>query len=274
MAFWLDPAHQPMPIELQFGRAVSPLDSAMFERDALGKPVRLPGNGNGPLDLQLPPGITRVVPLYPQNALQVTGTPSGLSALEKLLPTLDVPLVQYEIEARFLELDRAALSETGLKFEPMAEENADVFGSVTALPLNFGARINQLVEAKRARLLTAPRVTLIDGLGAELKQTLSTSVAWNETSIPHPVDATTNKQTPQRIAYVQSSVGLRTSATRRADGLIALAIEPRLGTRILSVRATVREDQPFAIQMSPSTDARQIIVIVTPHRVRRAGETN
>lgn len=286
VAFWLDPAHQPTPIYIQYATS-SGVTSEVFESLPEGqnlltadgkreppKPLRLPGNGNGPVDLKLPAGIERLVTIDPQNILEVTGTVQGLNALEKLLPTLDVALVQYEIEANFYQLDRAALPETGLKFDVLQPETAYNFGSATALPLDFKQRIGKLVESKRALLLTAPRVTLIDGLGGLLSQTTSTPAVWNETpALPRPVDAPANVQTPQRVAYITTSIGIRTSVTRAADGLISVAVEPHLGTRTLSVTAKVREDQPFAIQMSPSTDARQIIIIVTPTRVRRAGDT-
>lgn len=267
VAFWLDAAHQPMPIEIQSGRTLGPFDIQLVEPDALSKPVRLPGNGNGPLDLRLPSGITRLVSIDPQNVLQATGTPEALNALETLLPALDVPLVQLEIVARFVEIERADFHKAGLKFEPLQAERAYTLGALSSVPVDFETRLEQLIRSKRARVLTAPRVTLIDGLGGELKQTLSTPVAWNDA-----VSATA--PAPQRFAYIQSSIGLRASATRLKDDRIALNIEPRLNSRILSLSTTVRDDQSFALQMSPSTEARQLIVIVTTHRVRREGETN
>jgi len=45
-----------------------------------------------------------------------------------------------------------------------------------------------------------------------------------------------------------------------------------LGARSFSVQATVPEDKPFAMQFSPSTDKQQIIAVVTPRRIRRAGD--
>ncbi len=288
VAFWLDPAHHLAPVEIQVARAVSDgadlnvEDFPMVMFKELGKPgtsmdkpnfPRLPGNGNGPRDLRLPGGISSLMANDAGNMLLVRGTESGLSALEALLPTLDVPLVQYEIQASFYELDRALLPQTALKFGHFGEENADGFGAIAALPVDFQSRIQKLVESKRALLVTEPRITVIEGLGGYLKQGLNTPFLWNETpSVARPVDAPANGQTPQRLAYIRTVIGINASITRVQTDLLAVAIEPRFNTRTLSVLTTIREDEPFAIQFSPSTDKRQIIVVVTPRRVRRAGD--
>ena len=296
-AFWLDPAHQPVPVDIQEGQRFNPSgawatgyssflhplpfpisgtanpysNALATAAPAPPTPLRLPGNALGPADLKLPHGIERIVAIDAQNSLRVTGTESGVSALKKLLSTLDVPLAQIEIEARFYQLDRATLRQTGVKFDPIRDETPDTFGSVAALPPDFETRIGNLVRAKRALLLAAPRTTLIDGLGAEAQSQLTIVGGLDEpATVLHPV--ATPALTLPRIAEIHSSTGIRVSVTRMEGGLMAIAVEPHLGARVLFVQATIREDQSLAIQMSPSKDKRQIIVIVTPRRVRRAGD--
>ena len=290
VAFWLDPVRQPMPPEIQRGRAVNDgadlhvedFPMVMFKElvkpgTSMDKPnfPRLPGNANGPRDLQLPEGISSILANDAGKMLLVRGTGNGLSALETLLPALDVPLVQYEIKASFYELDRAFLPQTALKFEQPGQENANYFGAIAALPVDFESRIQKLVESKSVLLVAEPHIAVFEGLGGYLKQSLNTPFLWNETpSLALPVDAPADVQTPQRIAFVRTLTGMNASITRIKTDLLAIAIEPRFNGRTLSVLTTIREEQPFAIQMSPSTDEKQILVIVTPRRVRRGGDTN
>lgn len=267
VAFWLDPVHHRAPEEVREG-------SSLIQQNVWATPsARLPGNGNGPQGLQLPEGIKSIVPVDMQNGLVVSGTNAGLDALEKLLSSLDVPLVQFELEACFYRIDLADLSALGLKFDPSPEETPYGFGSVSGLPADYQGRFVELEAAKRVGILSVPRVTTIDGLGGEAKQTSTRPVSWNEKApLPHLAGAVKDGRTAQRFAHINNSNSLRSTVTRIEGGLIEVVVEPHLGTRVLSVEATVREEEPFAIQMSPSTDARQLIVVVTVHRVRRLSE--
>ena len=265
VAYWFDPAHQSMPLDILWGRTASLNLSiqigAEMGPDGVVKPrPRLPGNANGPVGLVLPTGIQKISAIDPQGALFAVGTQEGLDALGTLLPTLDVALVQYEIEARFYRVGLTDLPALGLQFDTLRGESADTFGSATALPPDFEARLARLFSPKAPVALTAPRVTVIDGLDGESKRPSFTALGLNET----PALA------PPRFALVTTAIGIRAGVTRLQNGLIEVAIEPHFGSRTVSITANVADEQPFAIRMSPATDARQLLVVVNTRRVRRA----
>ncbi|BCM90373.1 hypothetical protein IAD21_02225 [Abditibacteriota bacterium] len=281
VAYWLDSAQHPVPLDMQLSQQLAD------EGRVLATLPRLPGNGNGPLDLKLPAGVTSLVPIDPQNALLATGTQEGLQALTALIPTIDVPLVQYEIEAQFLQISRADLAATGLKFANPPKQAPDYFGSVAMVPASFHSK--DLLDRKRARILTDPRVTVIDGLTGWLRMTTSTPFVLDDDLMRQHMSISSDAKPGGKgveqardiapggdiapgVALLTNTTGMRVTALHRKDDLVLLSINPVLGTRSISVATTVREDQSFAIQMSPAKDARQIIVVVTLRRIRRLTE--
>ncbi len=285
IAYWLDPSHHAAPPEMQISRSVG------SDAQLLQNIPRLPGNGNGPEGLKLPDGVNSLVVIDPQNSIFAVGSPKGLEALRTLLATVDVPLAQYEIEAQFLEIPRGTLSSMGLKFDKPVQESPYSFGSVTMAPANFQQiKAAELVKEGHVKILTAPRIVVIDGLMGQVQSTTSTPFVadaelakqYPQTSTDAPAPTTGAKpQSPPSasvlgitpgVAYITSSIGFRATALQRKDDLVTLAVTPMLGTRSISVTTTVRDGESFAIQMSPPREANQVIVIITPRRVRRVGD--
>ena len=257
VAYWLDPSHHLTPIEI---RMAPTFDQVIPSNSTVTSP-RLPGNANGPVGLALPAGVQEISAIDAQSALFATGTKEGLDAMGKLLPTLDVPLVQYEVEAQFCRLSRTDLSILGLKFEALPGESEDNFGAAGVLPPDSLMRLHSL-PPKHLVLLDAPRIMIIDGLSGELKQTTTVGLGLSETPAP----------APPRFAVAANSGGIKVGVTRLPNGLIEVAVEPHYGSRTVSVTALLADEQPFVIRMSPATDARQLIVVVNIRRVRRAGD--
>ena len=80
VAYWLDPAHQQMPMQFRYS-----LHSGASPNDLTAQLPRQPSNGNGPRDLQLPAGVSSVVSIDPQNVLLAKGNRAGLEALRQLV---------------------------------------------------------------------------------------------------------------------------------------------------------------------------------------------
>jgi len=100
----------------------------------------------------------------------------------------------------------------------------------------------------------------MDGLSGELKQSTSSPFVLSGAAAA------------AHVAFVTTTIGLRAGVTRLQNGLIEVAIEPHYGSRTVSVTANVSDNEPFAIRMTPATDARQIIVVVTIRRIKRADD--
>jgi hypothetical protein len=273
VAYWLDPASQQMPLTLKASLALG-TDSEVFN-----KLPRLPGNANGPAGLRMPLGVKRVIAVDPQDLLLAVGTKEGLQALDALLPTLDVPLVQYEVEAQFLQMSRADFFKIGLDFGQFAEQNPNSIGSVLGPGTkrqNSPNTMGRFIKEGRIKLISAPRVTTMDGLTAQAVQTTSIPIVVNQEAFKQaasqkPVNATQGA-TPEMLramGYVSTSIGMRVTPYQNANDLISLSITPILQTRTVSVNATIREAESFAIQMSPAKDEQQVVVFVTVRRIQR-----
>ncbi|RYX85635.1 hypothetical protein EON83_04660 [bacterium] len=273
VAYWLDSRNQDKPLDLRMGQRFS-------IEEPFGKLPRFPGNANGPADLKLPEGITRIVAVDPQNSIIAFGTKEGVQALADLIPTLDVPLVQYEIEAQFLQISRADLPELHLNFGEYTEKNPTFIGAVAGVR-NIYANLARLIAGGKMQVLTAPRVTVIDGLSAQLQQSTVTPFVLNQEALKKSLlekpEEGTVRQSPsaemlQATAYVTTSIGLKTTVHQNKDDLISLSVNPMFGTRTVSVAATVRDGESFAIQLSPANEDKQVIVLVTTRRIRRVGD--
>ena len=133
------------------------------------------------------------------NALVLYGTPAEYERVKNLLATLDVELKQVSVEARILAIDKAATKNLGVEWmwsnvpqfpERDIEINETSSGRViiteeytrkandstgygiiqfgrgpTGIPFEFyyGARINALVTDGKAKILSRPNVTTIQG---------------------------------------------------------------------------------------------------------------
>lgn len=263
VAYWLDSAHQPLPDVLRPAG-----DPAVWQ--PMENLPRLPGNGNGPVGLRLPEGITALKPSDMQHALRATGTSQGLDALEKLLPTLDVPLVQYEVEAQFVEYARADFAKLPLKFPMTLSGVGERFISIAPLPNG----ILPLITAG-ARVLSAPRVTAIDGLGAQVSQRLVARVVFDEAAANADRQSSapaTNFGSAPGIAYFSTSMGFAVTPHHSAPGVVTLSLQPTVQDRTVSVVVTVRENSSFALRLNPLQDEKQILVLATVRRINRLGE--
>ena len=142
MAYWLDPAHQPLPIEIQSSitnRGQTPQlqqhdfptgDAPDVSVAPIARPLKLrPGNGYGPLNLKLPEGIKTLASVDPQNVIFVRGTAAGIEQLRALVAQLDVPLSQVEIEVQFYQLARADLSALSPSFVTDKDGDNPVVGA-------------------------------------------------------------------------------------------------------------------------------------------------
>ena len=144
LAYWLDPAHQPMPQMIQVSVASGgklpgfDSDNELARQSVAGAPPfprilfsyaselpRQPGNGQGPLDLKLPADLEIVEVRAQQNVLIAKGTEESLTQLRKLLGVLDVPLNQVVIEAQFIRFKPADLAKLQLEFLPKYDDTND-----------------------------------------------------------------------------------------------------------------------------------------------------
>ena len=117
MAWWIDPTHNPEPIEIAYSRKnVQPVKQAWNVVPEI--PYGSPKHINPALSIQSPPklpaGIDQIIGVDPQNTLLVYGTEEAVSQLKAIVAALDKPIPQVEIEARFVQVTPSALDALGI----------------------------------------------------------------------------------------------------------------------------------------------------------------
>ncbi len=226
------------------------------------------------------------------NALVLYGTPAEYERVKNLLATLDVELKQVSVEAKILAIDKAATKNLGVEWMwstlpqyPERDDNSytriNSDGSVTryeeyeftrksndstgygiirfgrsheGFPYEFyyGAKINALVTDGKAKILSRPNVTTIQGREAVINV---------GSSVPVPKTSSTNTATTTEFEYRDAGIILRYTPRINADGTITAKIHTevstpqyvadmgayRFNTRSAETTVTVRDGEPMII---------------------------
>ncbi|MBR6712766.1 MAG: type II secretion system protein GspD [Selenomonadaceae bacterium] len=226
------------------------------------------------------------------NALVLFGTPTEYERVKNLLASLDVELKQVTVEAKVIAIDKNATKNLGVEWmwstlpqyperddESYSRINSD--GSVTryeeynfdrksndstgygiikfgrsheGFPFEFyyGARINALVTDGKAKILSRPNVTTIQGREAVINV---------GSSVPVPKVSSTNTSTTTSIEYRDAGIILRYTPRINSDGTITAKIHTevstpqyipdmqayRFNTRSAETTVTVRDGEPMII---------------------------
>lgn len=287
MAYWLDPARQRKPLQIERNEK-----NGGIWANEINKLTRQPGNGNGPRDLKLPPNVEITGTIVPRNVLLVKGTKTGVEALQKLVKRIDVPLKRIEIEAQIWEIYPAKMKDLPLVFRAVAPRdeaqesiNGDVFARTElAAPIGDIAPVMKHLKAwendQDARLLTAPRVSTLDGIAVTLSSTQIRAFDIDEMQQAQPyVQDSTDAQgdnlpapfPPNEIndnwGFGVTSVQSQTSfnvAPVLHDDLIALAFQIIVNNEITQANSILRNGQTLAIRLpspNPSTKWTRVALV-------------
>ena len=226
------------------------------------------------------------------NALVLYGTPAEYERAKNLLATLDVELKQVSVEAKILAIDKNESKNLGVEWmwstlpqypehdrDSYTRTNSDgvvthyeentytrksndstgygiiKFGrSHEGYPFEFyyGAKINALVTDGKAKILSRPNVTTIQGREAVINV---------GSSVPVPTIQTTNSTVTNSIEYRDAGIILRYTPRINADGTITAKIHTevstpqyvadmqayRFNTRSAETTVTVRNGEPMII---------------------------
>ena len=226
------------------------------------------------------------------NALILFGTPAEYERVKRLLETLDVELKQVSVEAKILAIDKNATKNLGVEWmwstipqypehdrDSYTRTNSD--GVVTHYEENtytrksndstgygfirfgrshegypfewyYGAKINALVTDGKAKILSRPNVTTIQGREAVINV---------GSSVPVPTTRTTNSTVTTSFDYRDAGIILKYTPRINDDGTITAQIHTevstpqyvadlqayRFNTRSADTTVTVRDGEPMII---------------------------
>ena len=222
------------------------------------------------------------------NALILFGTPAEYERVKNLLATLDVELKQVSVEAKILAINKDATKNLGVEWmwstvpqypDREIEVNETSTGRVivteeytrkandntgygiiqfgrgpAGIPFEFyyGAKINALVTNGKAKILSRPNVTTIQGREAVINV---------GSSVPVPTTQTTNSIVTTSFEYRDAGIILKYTPRINSDGTITATIHTevstpqyvadlkayRFNTRSADTTVTVRDGEPMVI---------------------------
>jgi hypothetical protein len=218
------------------------------------------------------PGV-RVTSDARSNAVIVVGTQAQHEEVRKILAGLDVQLPQVMIETRVVDISMETLNQLGLRWGLTGDPPVNVIQVRGTFPglirvgygdFTINAALEALVRDGKARVLTAPRVAVVDGNEASVN-------LGEELPIPS-VDAT------GRVTFTFKPVGviLRITPKVNRDGLVTTKVEPeisavreilqnqvpRLTSRKASTTVTVRSGESIVLAGLISSEERRTTVKV------------
>ena len=205
------------------------------------------------------------------NALILFGTPTEYERVKNLLATLDVELKQVSVEAKFLIVNKEETKNLGIdwvwtstnrkyytQIENMTNSSdyetiqfgraLNDFGTIW----NFSARINALVTNGKAKIISRPNVTTIQGREA---------VIYVGNTVPTEKTQTVDSITTRSYEYRDAGIKLKYIPRINKDGTITAKLYTEVSTpeydkntgayrfnvRTAETTVTVRDGEPMII---------------------------
>jgi type IV pilus assembly protein PilQ len=207
------------------------------------------------------------------NSLVVVGTAAQHEEVRKILAGLDVQLVQIMIESRVVDVQLSDLKNLGLDWGLTSTPIISIQGTfpnqiqIGVATTTINALLDALVTQRKARVISAPRIAVVDGNEAEVN-------LGEEFPIPS-IDAS------GRLTFTFKPIGviLRILPKANRDGLITTKITPevtsvlellqspsgdvpRLATRRATTTVTARSGDPIIIAGLISAEERRTVLKV------------
>ena len=209
------------------------------------------------------------------NALVLYGTPAEYERVKNLLETLDVELKQVSVEAKFLIVSKEETKNLGIDWvwssingtyygqrertrssQSASGSSLIQFGrsltSLTGLNWALSAQINALVTNGKAKLISRPNVTTIQGREA---------VIYVGNTVPVEKTETTNSTVTSSYDYRDAGIKLKYIPHINTDGTITTKLYTEVSTpeydentgaykfnvRTAETTVTVRDGEPMVI---------------------------
>ncbi|MBR1579938.1 MAG: pilus assembly protein PilQ [Selenomonadaceae bacterium] len=203
--------------------------------------------------------LQRVMVDKDTNAIILYGTQLEFERALKILSKLDVPLKQVSLEAKIVAINKAATKDLGIEWvwsslpryaEYNPSETTSVNNTTTVtesyytreqnestgygvlqfgrvpnayVPYEwyFGARLNALITDGKAKMLSKPNITTVQGHEATINV---------GSSVPVPTTSTTNSTVTTSYEYRDAGIILRVLPRVNADGSITATIHTEVST--------------------------------------------
>ncbi|MGE0268219.1 MAG: type II secretion system protein GspD [Candidatus Omnitrophota bacterium] len=207
------------------------------------------------------------------NSLIVIGDPEDVVNVEKLVREIDQPQPQVVLEAKIIEVNKDALKDLGIDwsdqvnllyqesgrpqdFDDVEESSSPIYriAQIQRNPLQFASTIRMLEQQNKAKVLSAPRVTTLNGKEA---------VIFVGDEVPYTITNITGGVVTNDVRFVEPGIRLRITPSIIEDGFVVMKVEPEVSfivtfrgpndefpqvrTREATAHVRVNNKQPFVL---------------------------
>ncbi len=209
------------------------------------------------------------------NALIVTGTPSQIQEVERIIDEIDQPQPQVLLTARVVEVDRDSLKELGIDWSDSMTLNfqetkrpvdntgtsqidtaqqAFRFFRLSRDPFKFSAILKMLITQNKARILSNPQVTAMNEKEANI---------FIGDRVPYTITTVTGGVASTEVRFVEAGIRLKITPSIIKEDFVVVTVEPEVSfifawrgpddqypwvrTREAKASVRVRNGQPFVL---------------------------
>ncbi len=260
MAYWIDPDHNPLPND-------SDRDAHIYGSLKQYWPDATLSNEKEERRFKLPANVGRAIASDEHDVLSVEVDDADVEPLRELLNSLDQPLRRIEIEAQFVEMDKADLKKFDLDIA-LGNDNHGM--SAGLMGDNFASTLNELVAQNKVKIIAAPRVNAVDNVIAQLGDSERRPILSKSNAMQARLEFSTNKLwlNIEPTINPDNSLALRYRAFRQT---YLSAVEKSGQGQIAGVSdgATFVIRNPLLSNKSETQSARETVVFVTPRIVHK-----
>lgn len=172
------------------------------------------------------------------NSLIAVGQPEEIEKMEKAIERLDHPQPQVVLEAKIIEITRDGLKEVGIDWSDQITTNFQETGRPVTLsnnesaagqlmkiysfarnPIQFDAVIHMLENQNKAKVLSSPRVTTINGKESQI---------FVGDRIPYTVTNVTGGVATTDVRWVEPGIRLTITPSIIGDDFVVIKVEPEV----------------------------------------------
>lgn len=207
------------------------------------------------------------------NSLIVLGDPSDVAKVEQIIKNIDTPQPQVVLVAKVIEVNKDALKDLGVDWSDQitvgyqesgrpadledVEDSSSSFYRIAQLqrnPLNFETTIRMLEQQNKAKVLSEPRVTTLNGKTAEI---------FVGDEVPYTITNITGGVVTNDVRFVEPGIRLTITPSIIEDDFVVMKVEPEVSfivsfrgpndefpqvrTREATAHVRVENNQPFVL---------------------------
>ncbi|MBZ0165632.1 MAG: hypothetical protein K8I00_02415, partial [Candidatus Omnitrophica bacterium] len=207
------------------------------------------------------------------NSLIVIGDPQDVAQVENLVAMIDNPQPQVILEAKIIEVNKDALRDLGVdwsdqinvlyqesgrpqEFDDIENSTGGIYriAQIQRNALQFEATIRMLEQQNKAKVLSAPRVSTLNGKEAEI---------FVGDEVPYTITNITGGVVTNDVRFVEPGIRLKITPSIIEDDFVVMKVEPEVSfivafrgpndefpqvrTREATAHVRVENKQPFVL---------------------------